>query len=403
MAPAPPADERPASLVLPLGAATLARLFLNTARRFPYPFAPALGRGLDVPLAHITSLIAINQASSLSSPLLGPLTDRVGSRVMMVAGLGLLSAGMLIAGCLPSYAAVLAGLLLAGLGKACFDPALLAFVGRRVPFRRRGRAIGAVELAWAGSSLVGIPLAGVLIEHLGWRAPFLALGIAGLLCAGLLALLLPPSDGGGRGAAGFGPAWRALGREPAARAALGYSFLFAAGNDSLFIVYGVWLEREFGLGVLALGTATTVIGVAELVGEGLTAAAADRIGLGRAAIAGLALTALGYLLLPVIGRTLPLALATLFVAFLAFEFTVVTALSLFTELLPRARATMMSGIGASSSLGRVTGAMLGGPLWALGGLPATATVAAALTGLALACLGSSLRSASAGLPSPPRG
>jgi predicted MFS family arabinose efflux permease len=85
-----------------------------------------------------------------------------------------------------------------------------------------------------------------------------------------------------------------------------------------------------------------------------------------------------------------------FVAFLAFEFTVVTALSLFTELLPQARATMMSSIGASSSLGRVAGALIGGPLWALGGLPATATASVALTGLALACLASTLRSVSAG-------
>jgi predicted MFS family arabinose efflux permease len=143
--------------------------------------------------------------------------------------------------------------------------------------------------------------------------------------------------------------------------------------------------------VLAIGTATTVIGAAEMVGEGLTATVADRIGLGRAAVGGLALTAIGYCSLPLVGETLPLALGALFITFLAFEFTVVTAVSLFTETLPAARATMMSGLGASGSLGRVLGALIGGPLWTVGGLAATAMVSMALTTLALLCFLASLR------------
>jgi hypothetical protein len=65
-------------LAIELAAAALARLFLNTARRFAYPFAPALARGLDVPLTHVTSLVALNQGTSLLTPLLGPLADRWG-------------------------------------------------------------------------------------------------------------------------------------------------------------------------------------------------------------------------------------------------------------------------------------------------------------------------------------
>ena len=69
----------------------------------------------------------------------------------------------------------------------------------------------------------------------------------------------------------------------------------------------------------------------------------------------------------------------------------VTALSLFTETLPGARATMMSALGASGSLGRVLGALIGGPVWTFGGLAATAIVSAVLTALALVCFAGSLR------------
>ena len=55
---------------------TLFRLLLNTGRRFIYPFAPALSRGLDVPLAAVTSIIAAGQFSSLLGIGLIGLADR---------------------------------------------------------------------------------------------------------------------------------------------------------------------------------------------------------------------------------------------------------------------------------------------------------------------------------------
>lgn len=366
--------------------AALARVLLNTARRFPYPFAPALARGLDVPLTAITSLVAVNQATGLLAPVLGNLADRHGPKTLMLAGLACLAGGMLAAGLLPAYAVVLAGLALAGLGKSCFDPALQAYVAERVPYARRGLAIGLVEVAWAASSLLGIPLAGLLIARLGWRAPFLALGGLGLVAMVLVAGAL----GGGRAARGAAPgrggAWREVIGRRAARGALGYAFLFSMANDSLFVVYGAWLERDFQLGLVGVGAATTAIGVGELAGEGLTAALADRVGLRRAVLAGAALTGVAYLALPLASRTLPLALACLFLAFLAFEFTVVTGISLFTEVVPAARGTMMASVAATSSAGRVAGALLGGQVWIAAGLGGTAVAASTLTGLALSCL-----------------
>nr|HMQ54342.1 MFS transporter [Anaerolineae bacterium] len=178
----PPARE----LALQVGVATLGRFVFNTSRRFVYPFAPALSRGLGVPLTAITSLIAINQATGLLSPFFGPVSDRWGYRVMMLAGLGMLAVGMFASGVLPLYGIIMIALFLAGLGKSIFDPALLAYLGERVPFHRRGLVIGVTEFARGAGALGGIPLARVLIDPLGRQAPFLTLGGLSLLClAGL--------------------------------------------------------------------------------------------------------------------------------------------------------------------------------------------------------------------------
>jgi predicted MFS family arabinose efflux permease len=163
-----------------------------------------------------------------------------------------------------------------------------------------------------------------------------------------------------------------------------YGFLASMANDSLFVVYGAWLEDQFNLGLVALGTATTVIGLAELSGETLTATVADRLGLKRAITIGVVMAIISYALLPIIGQTLPLALLGLFLTFISFEFTIVTSFPLITEILPEARATMTASFLAAGSVGRMVGALMGGSLWLAGGLPLTGAVASLLT---LASLG----------------
>ena len=64
-------------LIWQVGLVTLCRLVFNTARRFAYPFAPVLSRGLGVPLTAITSVIAVNQSTAVIGMFFGPLADRL--------------------------------------------------------------------------------------------------------------------------------------------------------------------------------------------------------------------------------------------------------------------------------------------------------------------------------------
>ena len=172
----------------------------------------------------------------------------------------------------------------------------------------------------------------------------------------------------------------------AAIGALGYVFFVSVANDNLFVVYGAWLENRFGLGLLALGLGTSLIGAAELAGEGLTAAVSDRIGLKRAVITGLSLSVLSYFALPFMEMSLTAAMTGLAILFFIYEFTLVTSLSLCTEMIPGFRATMMSGFFAAAGIGRVLGALMGGAVWQGGGILATGCVSGALAFLGLLCL-----------------
>jgi predicted MFS family arabinose efflux permease len=384
-----PEKQKIARLILQMGTAFAGRLFINTSRRFIYPFAPELSRGLGVPLTAVTSIIAVNQITGILSLVFGPLGDRLGYRALLLAGLGAMSAGMLLAGILPYYWTVLAGLLFAGMAKSMFDPSILAYVGKKVSFERRGLAIGFLEMAWAGSSLVGIPLMGIFMDNLGWRSPFFFLGIIGLFILWTLARVMPKNHQTGALASApfrIKDVWRRLSQSRPALGALGFAFCMNGANDTLFVVYGVWLEKSFHLSLTALGLATTVIGLAELSGEGMVAGLSDRLGLKQSVLWGVIMSGLSYLVLPFFSKNLGMALGCLFLVFLAVEFTIVCSLSFFTELLPDARATMMAGYLAAASIGRVCGALIGGPAWIMGGMTAVGSAAALITALGLASL-----------------
>lgn len=372
----------------------LCRFVISTARRFAYPFAPVLSRGLNVPLTAITSIIAVSQGTALLGILFGPLADRIGYRHMLMAGMAMLSVGMLLGGFLPFYWAVFASLVIAGLGKSAYEPAVQAYIGDHVPYNHRSRMVGFMELSWAGSTLGGIPLIGILISRLNWQAPFLAMGGLGVIGFAAIAVVLPsdrPIHGSGIRFSTLVKSWHSLAHQRTALGAIGFAFFTCIANDSLFVVYGAWLEQSFRLSPVAIGLSTIAIGIAELKGEVFTAFFSDRVGLKRAVLGGIVLTILSYGLLPIAGNRLPAALVILFLIFLFFEYTVVSFMALATELMPDARATMMSGVYASCGIGRILGAIIGIPIWQWGGIKATAVFSVLMSTASLISLARGLK------------
>ncbi|MDJ0762522.1 MAG: MFS transporter [Myxococcota bacterium] len=379
------------SMPLIIISATFSRWILNVARRFAYPFAPALARGLGVPLTAITSMIALNQATAVVGIFLGPLIDKVGYRTAMLLSMTLFTVCTFAGGLLPFYGMILAALFIAGLSKTLFDASIQAYVGARVRFERRGLVVGLMEVAWAGSTLIGIPLIGLAIERYGWRSPFFALGIFGLACLLSLLVILGRNDApknlrSAKRPVAFIKTFRTLFAQRSIPGALGFAFFSSMANDSLFVISGLWLEREFGLSVGGIGLGAAIIGAAELAGEGLTAGLSDRLGLKRAIALGAGLATICYLITPLASGSLPSVLALLFGIFLSFEFSIVSYISLCTELAPASRATMMASMFSAAGLGRVLGALLGGPIWLLGGLPLLGGFCAVINTLGLVSL-----------------
>jgi predicted MFS family arabinose efflux permease len=377
--------SRPVKMRFQLGAFTLTRTVFNTSFRMIYPFLPVFARGLGVDISTMALAVTARSTVGLASPALGSIADLRGRKWTMLAALLLFTLGMAVIAIWPSFPVLVVGLVLSTIAKILFDPAMQAYLGDRVHYARRGLVIAVTEFGWSGAFLVGVPIVGWVIQAKGWAAPFPWLAALGLAAAVLLWVVLPPD----LPAPGGPPAWlsgfRTVIRNGPALAGLIFGAVASLANEVVNIVFGVWLEDSFGLQVVALGAASAVIGLAEFGGEGLVAGLSDRLGKRRAVALGAGLNALACIALPLLGRDLPTALAGLFFFYLTFEFTLVSAIPLMTELAPSARGILMGSNVGGQAAGRAVGAFVGPALFR-SGLMANSGVAAALDLLALVLL-----------------
>jgi predicted MFS family arabinose efflux permease len=151
----------------------------------------------------------------------------------------------------------------------------------------------------------------------------------------------------------------------------------------------VWVEQAFALSITSLGATALAIGISELGGETLVTVFTDKIGKRRALAIGIISNCVATLALPIFGRWLAGALLSLFLFYLTFEFTMVSGITLMSEILPSARATMLASHMALIALGRSVGDLLAPSLFTqsvVPGIVANAAVAFLFNLLALIAL-----------------
>ncbi|MEU8122494.1 MFS transporter [Spirillospora sp. NPDC049024] len=163
-------------------------------------FAPASASyGLSAATPALAAGIAI-ALTGLAQPLVGVLLDRVGARLVLLTGLTLISSGYVaLAAVQQAWQFIAAYVVLGGLGFAASSSlAVTTLIGRRYG-DQAGPALARASVGVNLGQLLAPWAATVLLEPVGVRGTYLALGLAGLTVTAALATILP-RDGRGRNA-----------------------------------------------------------------------------------------------------------------------------------------------------------------------------------------------------------
>ncbi len=182
---------------VPRGAAVLAALSLSFAcvaldNTKLVLAVPTLTRELEAisPFAGVAVKWVVEANLVVYASLLllgGALSERLGARRVLLAGLGTFVVGSILSASAGSTLALCAGRAAVGLGAALLVPASLAAIEHMFGARGRARAVSVWTGSFAAAAALGPVLGGVLLERWGWRAlmlanvPFALLGLAGVV------------------------------------------------------------------------------------------------------------------------------------------------------------------------------------------------------------------------------
>ncbi|ETZ36141.1 major Facilitator Superfamily protein [Mycobacterium intracellulare MIN_061107_1834] len=136
-------------------------------------------------------------ATAIGQPTAGALAEEFGPRRALVIGVVALLTGGLVGGVAANLPELVVGRVLIGVGTSCAYPSAMLLIRRRAMEARLdappGPVLGGLVIAGSVTAAAGLPIGGVLVDALGWRATFLINLPVGLVAL-VMALAWLPAD-----------------------------------------------------------------------------------------------------------------------------------------------------------------------------------------------------------------
>ncbi len=229
----------------------------------PMGLLPVIAGDLGVSIPSAGLLIsAYALGVVIGAPLMTLTTGRVPRRTLLIGLAAIFTLGNLLAAVSSSYAWLLAARLVTSFNHGAFFGVGSLVAASLVAPERRASAVAAMFMGLTIANVVGVPLATLAGEHLGWRAAFWGITALGVAMMAALRLTLPVLPAPATGNA------RAELRVLARPRVLGALALTVVGSSAMFTVftYITPILREVTGASLGFVTAMLV-----LYGLGLTA------------------------------------------------------------------------------------------------------------------------------------
>ena len=321
-------------------------------------------------------------AAAAAALVVGPLSDRGGRRRFLVAAGLTFALGSTLAYFSNFFGLFVAARIVSGASAGVISALVVATIADRVPYERRGRAMGWVASAYFAAPILFVPAASWLADLSSWRAIYIVFAATSLLLANLVRSwvsdgphIQPKAAETARQSSGYLSFF--LDRTKAAGA---ISAFFVSGGITGFILYlGAFLGERFGLSVTQIGLVFLLSGAASLAGAVGAGPLSDRVGKKSMAIVGCIALTVFVLGVPFTNGGVPLY-ALLGLVGLAAASRVAPLQSLVTELVNKeSRGAYVALRNTLSQLGIAAAASVGAVLYARGGFDLVCYLAAALS------------------------
>lgn len=358
-----------------------------------YVIAGILDRIADT--MHI-SLIAAGQlitvfslVYALGTPVIIALTSRFDRRKLLLSFLGLFVVANVLAFLLPGYEWFIATRVLMALGAGVVVVTALTVASKIASEGKQASAIATVITGFTASLIIGVPLGRLVAASWDWKLVFAGIAFLGLLSMMVIASTIPSLE-----AEAHVPLKKQLSllKQPRIGLALLVTFFWLGGYSITYTYISPYLIEISGMSEAVLSTTLLAFGIASLIGSKAGGYSADRQGVKRTLLVGMALHVFSLVMLNLTSHS-PFAIVAVLIlwSFAAWSSGPTQQYHLVT-MAPESSSIMLSLNSSVMQLAMAAGAGLGGIAVSAISLSSITWIGAAGVAIAFAVVGVSYRS-----------
>src|SRR5437588_8480291 len=158
------------------------------------PLLPLIALDLGTTPGHAGIIVTTYSLAAAAFALfVGPLSDRVGRKRVLVSGLALFTVASFLTYHVSTFNALVILRAMTGLAAGTLSTSALSFAGDYYPYDQRGRAMGILSMGYFVAFVIGVPAGALAAARLGWHWVFACLAIGSALVF-LIAVAGLPKD-----------------------------------------------------------------------------------------------------------------------------------------------------------------------------------------------------------------
>lgn len=188
--------------------------------------------------------------------------------------------GTLLCGLAPDYHFLLIARIITGLFGGVVGSVSFAIITDLFKMEVRGRVMGFVQMAFAASQILGIPVGLLLANHFGWHAPFMMLTVFGILLGIVITIYMQPVNAHLQFKSERDPFTHLLKTvsRPRYQLAFAATTLLATGGFMLMPFASAFTTHNLGISLDQLPLLYGITGVFSIIFGPLAGKLSDRIG-----------------------------------------------------------------------------------------------------------------------------
>jgi predicted MFS family arabinose efflux permease len=242
------------------------------------PLLSSIAREFHVLPGHAGIIVtSYSLAAAVFALIAGPLSDRIGRKKVLAAGLVLFTAASISVQHVTTLAGLVSVRTITGFAAGTLSTCALSFAGDHYSYEQRGRAMGVISMSYFLAFVVSAPVGALLAPKWGWQSVFGSLAGVGAVVL-ILAIWQLPGRTKARSAQPLLPNFHHHFGRSDRMAGIVAAFLTSGGLVGFITYVGAWLTNERKISVDRMALVFAISGVAAVTASPVSGWLSDHAG-----------------------------------------------------------------------------------------------------------------------------